>query len=214
MSKPWKTKEWEDKRKKLIQGKSCEWCGVKENLRIHHKKKIKNYNSHVRSIRNRVLKEKIRKGEFKTQKISVPTCPKCNTHRKSDIRPRKRAKPTYRCYNCGNEFETPNSRLEDTGRLSSSEWEKFIDKYQSKILQTVEKKRATFFKNYMNFKDVIILCSKCHFIFHNDGRILCKICKKNYHLKKYKQCFDCAVQTNPVLERYRRIEVERTRSSK
>lgn len=37
--KPWKTKEWKDKRKEFIKDKQCEWCGSTKNLRIHHPQK-------------------------------------------------------------------------------------------------------------------------------------------------------------------------------
>lgn len=36
MPEPWKTKEWKEKRAKLVEGKSCEWCGSTRALSIHH----------------------------------------------------------------------------------------------------------------------------------------------------------------------------------
>jgi hypothetical protein len=34
--KPWKTREWREKRRAFLKGKRCEWCGAEENLVIHH----------------------------------------------------------------------------------------------------------------------------------------------------------------------------------
>ena len=34
--KPWHSGEWRKNRTKLIEGKSCEWCGSKETLVVHH----------------------------------------------------------------------------------------------------------------------------------------------------------------------------------
>lgn len=34
--KPWALHEWKERRSELVQGKSCEWCGSKENLVAHH----------------------------------------------------------------------------------------------------------------------------------------------------------------------------------
>jgi len=36
MSKPWQLSRWEKRRKEFIKGKSCEWCGSRETLAIHH----------------------------------------------------------------------------------------------------------------------------------------------------------------------------------
>lgn len=36
----------------------------------------------------------------------------------------------------------------------------------------------------------MILCKRCAFAIHK-GMVLCSICKKKYHLKKFSSCFNC-----------------------
>ena len=36
--KPWQTKEWKEKRRSFIKGKSCEWYSSEEDLVLHHHK--------------------------------------------------------------------------------------------------------------------------------------------------------------------------------
>ena len=50
--------------------------------------------------------------------------------------------------------------------------------------------RAEYEKIYMDFKNVIILCQKCHFALHK-GKKLCNKCKIHYHNPRYPMCFVC-----------------------
>jgi hypothetical protein len=196
MSKPWQTKEWIEKRKHFIEGKKCEKCGSTTDLVIHHKKKIAELLEHKRKITNQLVQQLIKKGEFKPKIQNIPTCPKCKTHRKSDIKERKRTKPShkhlkrFRCKNCKHEFEKPVYRKKKTNRLSKRDWERFLATYEIVVDNLVSKQRKEFHKYYMSFKDTQILCKRCHYADHK-GMKLCAFCKKRYHEKKWDMCFIC-----------------------
>ena len=54
------------------------------------------------------------------------------------------------------------------------------------------------FSKYAELKDknIIILCKKCHFIFHKYNKRLCQVCKKNYHNLGFLNCFNCKQKYN------------------
>jgi hypothetical protein len=147
------------------------------------------------------LRKAIEKGEFKTKIDRNSTCPKCRTHRKSDIKERKRTKPQhrhlkrFRCVNCGHEYEKPAFRRQKTNRLSKSDWDMFIAKYENKINQLVKNQRNEFHEYYISLKDIQILCKRCHFAFHK-GMKLCSVCKERYHENQWDMCFICYTKTD------------------
>ena len=51
------------------------------------------------------------------------------------------------------------------------------------------------YKDYMDFKEVIILCRKCAYA-RLKGMVLCKACKKHYHPPKFKTCYKCYIKTD------------------
>ena len=109
--KPWQTKEWRERRKTFLEGKTCEWCRASENLVIHH----------------------------------------------------------------------PSYIREDGSSISEEE--------------------------YINFEasGAVVLCRRCHLNLHK-GRVLCRACKRHYHLPRYDKCFRCALEEKPHLVEYERLE--------
>lgn len=148
-----------------------------------------------------VLQQAIEKGEFKTKVERIPTCPNCRTHRKSDIKERKRTKPQhkhlkrFRCVNCGLEYEKSAYRRRKTNRLSESNWDKFNAKYENMINHLVKNQRKELYEYYMTLTDTQILCKRCHFAFHK-GMKLCSVCKEKYHENKWDMCFICYTKTD------------------
>lgn len=50
--------------------------------------------------------------------------------------------------------------------------------------------RVKYERVYMDFKNIIILCKKCHFALHK-GKKLCDRCKIHCHNPRYPMCFSC-----------------------
>ncbi len=69
LSKPWKTKEWKEKRALFLIGKVCEWCGSTENLCISHKE-ILDYRKHIKKLEYNIFRKYI-KHYFKDGKNKV-----------------------------------------------------------------------------------------------------------------------------------------------
>ena len=51
------------------------------------------------------------------------------------------------------------------------------------------------YKDYMDFKETIILCRRCAYA-RLKGMVLCKKCKKHYHYPKFEMCYKCFIKTN------------------
>lgn len=205
--KPWQTKEWKEKREQFIEGKLCEQCGASEDLVVHHTQSIMPYKQHFIAISNALLSEKIQEGEYKTELVQIYTCPKCQTHRPSDLKARKVKKPKYRCNNCGHEFEDPVIGFKETGRLSRNDWDHYLAKYRDKINEIVQAQRDEFHEYYKTFEDCIVLCNRCHLALHK-GMKLCPVCKEKYHKTSYAMCWDCFTKTPRGKEAAARREKE------
>ena len=208
--KPWQTKEWREKRDQFIKGKKCVQCESSEILVVHHLNSIMPYQQHYYAVSNALLAEKISGGEYKTEQKQIQTCPKCNTHRPSDLKARKVKKPRYRCSNCGNEFEESIIGYKETGRLSKPDWNHYIDKYRDHIKEIVQAQRDEYHEYYLTFEDCIVLCNRCHLALHK-GMKLCPICKEKYHKTSYAMCWDCFTKTprgKEVLARREKEEYE------
>ena len=183
MPKPWKTSEWKEKRKKLIKGKKCEWCGSTKGLSIHHKKKKMPYRTHYRLVSNRLLKKLINEGTYKT--ISKKACPRCHS---SSIYLRKTLTPKFRCIKCAHTFDRPIKQ--STSSVSRGDYADFQSKNKEIIKEIVRSERQQSYEEYMTLKDTRILCKKCHLAIEK-GRVLCQVCKKKYHKRRYRKCWHC-----------------------
>jgi hypothetical protein len=187
MTKPWKTKEWREKRKELIKGKSCEWCASAEGLSIHHKRKAISTRAYYRLISGSWLRKLIKEGVYKPMKKEV--CPQCCY---SSIYIRKTMTPKYRCSRCKLTFEKPMKKL--TSYVSRRDWLDFKRKYSSRINSEVRSKRQKSYEKYMSLKGTMILCKKCHMAAEK-GFVLCKSCKRGYHKPRFAMCWNCFKKT-------------------
>ena len=183
MPKPWNTAEWKEKRKKLIKGKKCEWCGSITDLSIHHKKKKISYRKHYRLVSNRFLKKLIKEGTYKTSNKN--SCPRCHSR---SIYPRKTLTPKFRCTKCANTFDQPIKQ--STSSVSRRDYVDFQKKNREIIREIVRSERQRSYEEYMTLQDTKILCKKCHLAIEK-GRVLCKVCKKKYHKRQYRKCWLC-----------------------
>jgi ribosomal protein L37AE/L43A len=113
--KSWHTKDWKERRVKLIKNK-CQICNSKETLTIQHLSHPRKYSEYLTEIRRVYTKDyintnsEIDKSEFKIyiQKdydyLPTPFCPNCKS---SNPNKRVRKIPQYRCTECKHEFAEP-----------------------------------------------------------------------------------------------------------
>lgn len=181
-------------------GKICTWCGSKERLAIHHTKRF-NQKNERRKILKKFLyryfsnkknkdekKELIAEAKKQLMNKYSKICPECS----SKVYYRKTKFPKYRCVKCRTETNNPKRKRNKITRtkLRKKFYSIFYKKHKDEIenLFSIERQKAQ--EEYLEFKDVIILCSKCHFAYHK-GLRLCSECKTNYHKPKHEKCWKC-----------------------
>ena len=183
---PWQSKKWKEVRENKV-GKECIQCGSKENLNVHHLKprtKYQEINSKAFYQIYNELKENKKLPLEKIEIIHRKSCPKCGT---PSIRERKTLEPKFRCPYCKINFDQP-SIIE---KYNEKPLMSFVARnYKKEIADRIEKIREEEFKEYIDTDYVITLCKKCHYFYHQ-GKILCQVCKKRYHLAKYEMCWTC-----------------------
>lgn len=113
--KSWYTKDWKERRDKLIKEK-CQVCGGKETLTLQHLTHPRKFSEYLTEVRRIYTKDYIDtnpvidKTEFinyireKYEYYPVAFCPKCKW---SNPSMRVRKVPKYRCLGCKHEFDTP-----------------------------------------------------------------------------------------------------------
>jgi hypothetical protein len=114
-NKSWHTKDWKERRDKLIKDK-CQICDSKETLTLQHLSHPRKYSEYLTEIRRTYAKDyintnpKIDKSEFSNHILKdydytptplCPNCKNCNPNR------RVRKAPQYRCTVCKYEFDEP-----------------------------------------------------------------------------------------------------------
>jgi len=53
-----------------------------------------------------------------------------------------------------------------------------------------------------HFEDItVMICKKCHFLFHKFGIKICGECKKRYHKIRYPMCYECYIQSEIELNK-------------
>lgn len=186
-SRIWSQAEWKRRRSEFIKNKVCSWCGSKLSLVIHHTKSPPRFKQVFSQVRRRVLREKIKDGEFRGQVKLLRLCPSC---RKRSFYRRTTLKPPYRCTRCGHVFEAPEEIRMRTNWLSKRDWRRFMRKYSYEINERATQLPVRGHEYYMSLQDCIVLCKKCHFALHK-GLVLCETCKKNYHFKRHASCWSC-----------------------
>ena len=88
-SKPWGTKEWKEKRASVLKA-TCEWCGSKKNLVLHHTNEAKLTDEEYVLLEKDVVT--ICRRCHLAHHRGMHLCPECKTKYKSDLYP-------Y-CYDC------------------------------------------------------------------------------------------------------------------
>jgi len=217
--KPWQRKEWREKRREFLRGKSCEWCSSQKTLVIHHREHFYDnmqypeialdyFEKYINAPSNQVEYQQIkRKAEDQITPKYVKACPKCEN---SSIKPRTTITPIYRCHRCLTEFDVPKQKIHQ--ETKNEIWEKmfefFLNEHKSEVdnlFSTIKKKSD---ESYLGFENVMVLCKRCHMAVEK-GLILCTVCKKRYHKPDFEMCKNCFTKT----EKGQRIAHEREKLS-
>jgi hypothetical protein len=205
LKKPWHTKEWKEARKALLasQCKACET--TVPPLVLQHTWHPTPLYKLFRAARRKYRDEwEAWKGSHRIEvdRSSLPVdtdaCPRCGS---TTIRFRKRAE-TWICVSkaggvsCGNVFENPVRvisplTIRNLERTASQNVQDAFDEAFG-IGKKVITKALEHNIRYLSLKDTKTLCKRCAFVEDRTRMVLCDLCKKKYHSKKYDRCSACA----------------------
>jgi ribosomal protein S27AE len=207
--KPWHSSEWRRNRAKLIEGKSCEWCGRSKTLVVHHKETFyadkEEYNKSVHDFirvhfENEKNKEEREELIQEAKKTATPryheACPNCGS---GSIYARQTMKPKYKCSRCKNETDNLIQKLDIANmnyQINRSFYRQFLNLHGEEISKLFSEKVSKSDVDYKSFKNVMILCKRCHLAYHK-GMVLCKVCRENYHKPSFNMCWKCHKKTLP-----------------
>jgi hypothetical protein len=205
LKRPWYTKEWKEARRELL-ASQCAACGTTTPPLVlqhtwHPTPLHKLFYAARRKYRNEwVAWQGSHRVEVDRSSLSADSdgCPTCGS---TAIRYRKRA-GSWVCASkhggltCGNVFENPIrvispriiKALERTARQNVQD--AFDEEFG--IGKKVMIKALEHNIRYLSLKDTKTLCKRCAFVEDRTRMILCDLCKKNYHSKKYECCSACA----------------------
>jgi hypothetical protein len=62
------TKDWKQRREVSLKDKACKWCGSTERLVMHNRNPPPQYAILLRRISSEFLNQRVKEGEFTTQK--------------------------------------------------------------------------------------------------------------------------------------------------
>ncbi len=209
MAKPWQTKSWKEKRVLFLKGKVCEVCRSRSKLVIHHPQHFHGLKEYRRTA-NVFMREYFSNGKNKLEKqrlyakarSTLPRaylrrCPGCSAR----VYARKTLKPKYRCRKCGLETDNPSRKLPPSTRKTVHRRFRsfFFKRHGAQIRELFKQKKIRADNAYLGFKNVRILCRRCHYATEK-GLVLCKVCGSKYHYPKYEVCSECHNQARQLPE--------------
>ena len=201
MAKPWTTPQWKKKRLEFIQGRTCEWCGSTENLAIHHNHHFKGLNEYKKLV-TIIIRRHFGAGKNQDEKQNLMTyaqkkakmkylylCPKCGYQ----VYARKTLHPKYRCKTCRALTDSPIMKLNPKYQRAVRRIfrKTFLQTHKKEVDKAFKELKENSNRDYLDFKDVEVLCRKCHYATEK-GLVICEVCHKNYHQPKYKKCLACS----------------------
>lgn len=214
-NKSWHTKDWKERRDKLIKDK-CQICDSKETLTLQHLSHPRKYSEYLTEIRRTYAKDyintnpKIDKSEFSDYILKdydyAPTslCPNCKN---SNPNRRVRKTPQYRCAICKHEFDEPVYKsvdelisifLENEDAIEvrdkcfiSKKWKNQHNlssiKYWLQRDRAVNKDSATIEREAF----LLYLNDDIKYLSFEDTITACKRCASSYDLHRMELCPQC-----------------------
>jgi hypothetical protein len=204
MAKPWATPQWKKKRLELIKDRSCEWCGSTDNLAIHHNHHFNALNEYKKLV-TKAIREHFAEGKNQDEKQSLLAhthqktkmkylylCPKCGFQ----VYARKTLHPKYRCKDFRTLTCNPTSILNPKYQRAIRRIfrKSFLQSHKEEVDKVFKELKEKSNRDYLDFKDVSVLCRKCHYATEKD-LVICKVCHKRYHTPKYGKCWACSKKT-------------------
>lgn len=188
--RPWKTKEWQELRSKLIETK-CKQCGSNEPpmvlQHLWHPESLNIIISYSGHDYFDAYREKNPKPEPDppTPEATWDGCPNCGAHGKT-IYFRKGTR-NWKCTRCKSVLE----HLIPLPVLSAAQWEvydskrkamkkvwleKFHEKYDEEIFTKALNEGIKQHKRYISCKDAVTFCKRCAFMWDMKNRKMCENC--------------------------------------
>ncbi|MCX6204890.1 MAG: hypothetical protein NTZ19_01390 [Bacteroidetes bacterium] len=213
--KSWNTKDWKERRAKLIKDK-CQICNSKETLIIQHLSHPRKYSEYLTEIRRVYAKDyintnpQIDNSEFRSHilkdydYVPTPLCPNCKS---SNPNKRVRKIPQYRCTECKNEFHEPVHKsvdelisifLENEGAIEVRD-KCFISK-RWKNNHNLSSVRYLLQRQYAVLNDAATIEKEAFLLYLNDDIkylsfedtiTACKRCASSYDLYNMELCPQC-----------------------
>lgn len=213
--KSWHTKDWKERRDKLIKDK-CQVCGSKETLTLQHLSHPRKYSEYLTEVRRMSAKDYIDsspgidKAEFtshiveKYEYYPTPLCPNCKWSNPSE---RVKKLPRYRCLGCKHEFDTPvyipleeliSVFLENEDALHvrdkcflSKQWNNIHN--LSSVRYWLQRERATTNDSPAIQKEAFLLFLKddIRYLSFEDTITACRRCAYKFDIKRMELCSVC-----------------------
>jgi hypothetical protein len=206
--KPWHTKEWKEQRQLLL-ASHCQSCSTTTPpLVLQHTWHPTPLYRLFYNARRKYKKEWLLWKQSHAVEVDTATlvpdadgCPKCGS---TTIRYRKTTgtwvctaraiKPSGQA--CGHVFNEPLRVLSRRAvrKLEKAAAQKMQDDFDEqfgigrKVTITALEQQI----RYLSLEDTKTLCKRCAFVEDRTRMVLCTICRKNYHSKKYDCCSACA----------------------
>ena len=180
----------------------------------------------------KAIRSSIRHFEKKAKNSMTKACPFCEG---TNFIVRKTMTPKYKCNGCKktfndlkprfrkgvmNRIDSLKSQLKEQDvskmRISGYANQKIFGEFSGELLPDFyqklkleyEKEVSTLLAEYLEMKNIKVLCLKCHSAVRL-GLKLCKRCKKNFRKSEYKMCYECHLkeeeENDVVAKRVREI---------
>jgi len=224
MSKPWNTPAWRSRREEILKTRNkCEWCGSEEHLAISHDKRDFNPKREKYLVAARYFQDYFNNGqhieelsELKKQaqvgvKLhyydSCPTCGYGSVYSRSDKYCKAKKVPKFKCSRCKTEFQESIKKLKRSSAydLRRRFFDLFNNKHGETLTQLYVEHMERLNEDYLQFKDVTVLCRRCHYAYHK-GLNLCPVCKTRYKKARFEMCWECFKVTERGKEVIKRRE--------
>jgi hypothetical protein len=215
-SRSWHTKDWKDRREKLLKDK-CEICNSKEALTIQHLTHPRKYNDYENEITRKYTTDYENNNSTPQQNdfleyitknynyLPVPLCPKCDS-RKPNKRMRKT--PVFLCTNCHHEFDETNFysieklvaifyeneesiEAKDKCFVSKDKWENQHNLRQIRYWLLRNETKSNNASTIEKEAFLLYLDDNIKYLSFTDTITACKKCASNYDLNNLELCPNC-----------------------
>jgi hypothetical protein len=215
-SRSWHTKDWKDRRDRLLKEK-CEICNGKEILTIQHFSHPRKYNDYENEITRKYLDDSgdtkiiIQKGEFLNYILKnynyypIPLCPKCQSRRPNH---RITKVPIFLCTKCHFEFNDTTFKtveqlvdiffenkdtieIKDKCFVSKDKWKNKNNLKQIEYWLDRNKVKANNTEKIEKEAFLLYLDDNIKYLSFEDTITACKKCAAYYDLYNLELCPNC-----------------------